>query len=133
MHRKEQSTKEEKYACPNSSCGFVFSKPVKVKNMNSQGSKCYDACPRCLTAIITEESVAVVDAKPDEKAQDNKAQETILSSSKERRTEQSMTVHCGHHLGYLSERAKNEKIPEDCMVCENIVKCMLKVVNGKTA
>jgi len=130
MHRKEQSAKEEKFACPNSSCGFVFSKPVKVKNMNSQESKCYDACPRCLIAIVIEKSVPVVDAKPNEKVQDNKAQETISSSSEERRAEQSTTVHCAHHLGYLSERVKNEKIPEDCMVCENIVTCMLKVVNG---
>jgi hypothetical protein len=130
MHRKEQSAKEEKFACPNFSCGFVFSKPVKVKNMNSKGSKCYDACPRCLTAIIAEESVTVVDAKPDKTVQDNRAQETISSSSEVRRTEQTTTVHCAHHLGYLSERARNEKIPEDCMVCENIVMCMLKVVNG---
>jgi len=130
MHRKEQSAKEEKFACSNSWCGFVFSKPVKVKNMNSQESKCYDACPRCLTAIVIEKSVPVVDAKPNETVQDNKAQETLSSNSEERRAEQSTTVHCAHHLGYLSERAKNEKIPEDCMVCENIVTCMLKVVNG---
>jgi len=129
MHRKEQSAKD-KFACPNSLCGFVFSKPVKVKNMSSQDSKCYDACPRCLTAIIKEKSVPAVDTKPNETVQDNKLHETISSSQEERRAEQSTAVQCAHHLGYLSERAKNEKIPEDCMVCENIVNCMLKVVNG---
>ena len=37
---------------------------------------------------------------------------------------------CARHFGYLSKRAPNEKIPEDCMVCENIVQCMLKNVTG---
>jgi hypothetical protein len=130
MNRKKQNAEEDKFACPNSSCGLVFSKPVKVKNMGSEDSQCYDACPRCLTAIITEEGVPVVDAKPDATVEDNKARRTIVSNSEERRAEPSITVHCAHRLGYLSERAKNEKIPEDCMVCESIVKCMLKAVKG---
>jgi hypothetical protein len=37
---------------------------------------------------------------------------------------------CTHHLGYLSERSSKEKIPEECMMCENIVQCMLKNVTG---
>jgi hypothetical protein len=130
MDRKKQSAKEGKFACPNSSCGFVFSKPLKVKNMGSEDSKCYDACPRCLTAIIKEENVAVVDAKPDATIEDNEGQKTNRSISEEGRTEPSVAVRCAHHLGYLGERGKNEKIPEDCMVCENIVKCMLKPVTG---
>jgi hypothetical protein len=130
MHRKKQSAKEEKFACPNSSCGLVFSKPVKVKNVGSEDSQCYDACPRCLTAITVEESVPVVAAKPGATADDNKRQEPIVSSSEETRAGSSATVQCAYHLGYLSERSKNEKIPEDCIVCQNIVQCMLKAVNG---
>jgi len=140
MHRKKQSakedkfSKEDKFACPNPSCGLVFSKPLKVKNVGSEDSQCYDACPRCLTAITVEETVPVVDLKPDAMTEDNKEQEPIVGSSEERKAKAkakpSATVHCAHHLGYLSERPKNEKIPEDCIVCENIVQCMLKVVNG---
>jgi len=33
---------------------------------------------------------------------------------------------CAYHLGFLSERSGKEKIPEECIVCKNIVKCMLK-------
>ncbi|MGB8780623.1 MAG: hypothetical protein WCD81_08240 [Candidatus Bathyarchaeia archaeon] len=130
MHRKKQSAKEDKFACPNSSCGLVFSKPLKVKNVGSEDSQCYDACPRCLTAITLEESVPVVEAKQGATAEDNKGQEPMVSNSEERRARPSATVQCAHHLGYLSERSKNEKIPEDCIVCENIVQCMLKAVNG---
>ncbi|HVO85617.1 MAG TPA: hypothetical protein VMT06_00675 [Candidatus Eisenbacteria bacterium] len=40
------------------------------------------------------------------------------------------TLTCSHHLGYLSERTKKESIPEECIMCDNIVKCMLKAVTG---
>ncbi|MGD0495051.1 MAG: hypothetical protein ABSB28_03305 [Candidatus Bathyarchaeia archaeon] len=130
MHKKKQSAKENKFACPNSSCSLVFSKPVKVRNVGSEDSQCYDACPHCLTAIIIEESVPVVDAKPGATVEDNKGQEAIVNSSEEGRTRPSTAVQCAYHLGYLNERSKNEQIPEDCIVCENVVKCMLKAVNG---
>lgn len=130
MHRKKQSAKEEKFACPNTSCGLVFSKPLKVKNVGSEDSQCYDACPRCLTALAVEESVPVVEAKLGATVEDNKVQEPTVSSSEEKKARPSATVQCAHHLGYLNERSKNEPIPEDCMACENVVKCMLKAING---
>jgi hypothetical protein len=33
---------------------------------------------------------------------------------------------CQFHLGYLSEREQKQQIPEDCIVCKDIVDCMLK-------
>ena len=130
MQKKKQGAKEVKFACPNSSCGLVFSKPLKVKRVGSEDSRSYDACPRCLTAITVEENVPVVAVKLESTVEDTKGQETVVSSSDERRATSLPTVQCAYHLGYLSERSKNEKIPENCIVCENIVKCMLKAVNG---
>jgi len=40
------------------------------------------------------------------------------------------TQKCVHHFGYLSTRSSKEKIPEECMMCENIVQCMLRNVTG---
>jgi len=37
---------------------------------------------------------------------------------------------CAHHFGYLGERSTKEKIPEECIVCEKIVQCMLKKLTG---
>jgi hypothetical protein len=37
---------------------------------------------------------------------------------------------CTHGFGYLSKRSSKEKIPEECMMCENIVQCMLKNVTS---
>jgi hypothetical protein len=33
---------------------------------------------------------------------------------------------CTKHFGYLSERAANVPIPDDCLTCKDIVQCMRK-------
>jgi len=33
---------------------------------------------------------------------------------------------CTHYLGYLSEKPSKEQIPDECMMCKDIVTCMLK-------
>jgi hypothetical protein len=33
---------------------------------------------------------------------------------------------CQYHHGYLSERNSKQQIPDDCLVCKNIVDCMLR-------
>ena len=125
--RKENSKVVHRFTCSNSSCGSVFSKPLKVKNSNAASSEFYDACPRCLTAIV--ESLPVIEAKSCETVENIREQETV-PNLEEKKTKPSPAAKCAHHFGYLSERSKNENIPDECVVCENIVKCMLKTVNG---
>jgi hypothetical protein len=33
---------------------------------------------------------------------------------------------CAHYLGFLCERAEKAQIPDECIVCRDIVGCMLK-------
>jgi hypothetical protein len=33
---------------------------------------------------------------------------------------------CLHYLGYLSEKSSQEQIPDECLMCKDIVTCMLK-------
>jgi hypothetical protein len=40
------------------------------------------------------------------------------------------TKGCPHFLGYLSKRSSKEKMPEECIMCANVVNCMLKDVTG---
>jgi hypothetical protein len=40
------------------------------------------------------------------------------------------TAGCKHYFGYLSKRSKSDGLPEECIVCPNIVQCMLKSVTG---
>jgi len=37
----------------------------------------------------------------------------------------SETDHCSHHFGYMSQRSKGEEIPNECMTCTKLVKCIL--------
>jgi hypothetical protein len=127
--RKQSTTRDQKFACPNSSCGIVFSKPLRVRNLSLANSEFYNACPHCFTEIIIEEKGLTMEAKPTAHVEETKVEE-IVCVHEERKIEPSTGTQCAHHFGYLSERLKNEKISEECMVCENIVKCMLKAVNG---
>ena len=31
---------------------------------------------------------------------------------------------CPHHFGYLTKLEKDSLIPEECLVCENVLKCI---------
>ncbi|MEM3565511.1 MAG: hypothetical protein QXK18_01370 [Candidatus Bathyarchaeia archaeon] len=35
---------------------------------------------------------------------------------------------CKYYFGYLSKRSSKESVPEECIVCEKIVQCMLKTI-----
>jgi hypothetical protein len=105
--------------------------PIKAENLNSKHARSYDACPYCLTEITVEKSSAVTETsqKPEIEV-DIKAQEVNIPKEKKTVQASPKTQACAHHFGYLSERKTKEKIPEECMMCENIVQCMLKNVTG---
>jgi hypothetical protein len=118
---------EEKFTCTNSLCGFVFSRPIKVKNL-FEDSEIYDACPRCFTALNGIASVPVTEAELNPCA--DAGRDEVSPKVTINKTEQDDNKQCARGFGYLSKRAKNENIPDDCMTCDKIVKCMTK---GMTA
>ena len=122
--KKDRGETESKFTCPNVACGLVFSKPLKVKNLSMQDPEVYDACPRCLTEISTAGAPLVVEAK-----RNAESDGTVKATFSGRNLKTEPVVHCSYHFGYLSERSKNEKISDECVVCEKIVKCMLKAVS----
>lgn len=127
--RKEQTreTVKTKFTCSNSSCGLVFSEPIRVKNLCAD-SEVYDACPRCFTAIDETDSAPVIEARASSTV--DVSEEKAVHEVEDKSTEPVTNAKCTHRFGYLSERPKSEKMPDECMMCENIVKCMLKGVTG---
>jgi len=124
MPKKKEFLKEDqKFTCSNSACGWVFPKPIKAMNLRDSSSKPYDACPRCLTEVLMELE-PTVETKIALESESVKVK--TKSSSESKRVEPQPMGPCAHHFGYLSERSKNEKISDECVMCENIVKCMLK-------
>jgi hypothetical protein len=131
--RKETTTAESpKFTCSNPSCRKVFANPIKAKNLASKETEPYYACPYCLTEIVVLEETASIEEKEQKpEAEEIELKEPSMHSASEKPTEpQSKPQNCAHFFGYLSQRTSKEKIPEECMVCENIVQCMLKKVTG---
>jgi len=127
--KKEHVETEQKFTCPNSACGLVFAKPLKVKNLCVENSEIYDACPRCLTIITIGGTSPLVETKPSFSPGVSENEQNVPNTGK-KKVEPQPGVHCSHRFGYLSERPRNDTIPDECVVCENIVKCMLKAVTG---
>lgn len=127
MAKSRGSTEEEPaFTCSNPLCGRTFSVPMKVMDLRVNDPELYLACPHCLERIApdagskvedsaTTVAVENVDSKPE---QPRKREHPVEESA----------LKCVHHLGYLSGRSSKEKIPEECMICRNIVECMLKSV-----
>ena len=129
--RKEHSRgtlkPEGKFTCTNFSCGFVFSQPIKLRNL-CEDAEIYDACPRCFTAIAGVDNVPVIEVEPSAIADTEKIE--VPNEVETRKTEPATIKQWAHGFGFLSKRSRDEKIPDDCLMCENIVKCMTKGITA---
>jgi hypothetical protein len=85
----------------------------------------YSSCPYCLTKI----ELIEIPLKNEEEKKDSllEAQTKIIDPDLEIKHTKSIekTVTCKYHLGYLSERASKQQIPDDCLICRDTVECML--------
>lgn len=132
MKKKESSAENQGCICPNPSCAKAFAVPIKVENLCSKNAKVYDACPFCLTEITLDKESTDVEEKQDiEVVEEKDRNEEEKSPQLEAQDESlSKVPGCTHHLGYLSHRPSKDSIPEECIVCEKIVQCMLKNVTS---
>ena len=129
--KKESKIENQAFTCSNPSCGKVFANPIKAKNLASKEVEPYNACPYCLTEIVIEEKAsAEVENEPEPETKEIKINEPNIATIEEKSTQAPKANKCAHHFGYLSQRSSKEKIPEECMTCENIVQCMLKNVTS---
>ena len=70
----------------------------------------------------TEETTVEITKKPEET-------EDTLSAIEEKPVAKGKPSECSYYLGYLGERKQKEQIPDDCLVCKDIVECMRKKTN----
>ncbi|HJW66100.1 MAG TPA: hypothetical protein VJ507_04870 [Candidatus Bathyarchaeia archaeon] len=103
---QQKPAQDELINCPNESCKKAFTKPLKALDLQAS-SEVYDACPHCLTRVSSTDKQTATGNEVDFEISEAKAI-------------------CSHHLGYLCDRPEKGKIPDECIVCKNIVPCMLK-------
>jgi hypothetical protein len=97
--------------------------------MQRENKTPFYACPHCLTEISLKEDLPIsLDepepeivelAEPEIKADDKGVVEEAFEEPVE-------SSGCPHHIGYLSERSSKGQIPDECIMCKDIVACMLK-------
>lgn len=132
MKKMKTKMKNQSFTCSNPRCGRVFVNPIIVQDLSLKNDSSYSSCPYCLTEITTEKTSAVKDIEHAQTEKETKIKEAKKQLPKIKSVHQpSLEEHkCPYHFGYLSQRSKNETIPEECIICEKIVKCMLKKVTG---
>lgn len=95
------------YTCQNDSCKRSFDKPLKAVDLRANPTEPFEACPFCLSRIEV-------------------TAETVSSSSGERVPKSSeRNVSCSRHFGYLCEREEKDGIPDECVLCADVVACMM--------
>jgi hypothetical protein len=130
MSQIEKSKKSSTFTCPNASCGKVFTKPLRALNLQQDIEKPYDACPYCLTEINLYEEPTVTYEPETFKPEETETEIEEPKPLEEKLETPEKPSDCLHHLGYLSERSSKEQIPDECMMCKDIVTCMLKKMKG---
>lgn len=112
---------KKQFTCQNLSCKTTFTTPLKTLNLQEKPTEPYFACPFCLTKI---ENLPIKNQQREATKQNEEAKEAKSGQQSKKPVESNAA--CRFHLGYLSERTNKEQIPDDCLVCKDIVDCMLK-------
>jgi hypothetical protein len=116
-------SEKEMLTCPNEACGKVITNPLKTLNRQQSTKEPYNACPYCLTEITL--------AEPEtEYPSEETATETSLFEEEPSQNQEKIPG-CKHYFGYMNEKEHKLQMPEECMLCPQIIDCMDKN-NGST-
>ena len=97
------------FVCPYFQCRKTFQRPLMLADSSKIPRETYYACPHCLSKV-------------DVTADDEKRIHMFPVKASER-NESARVVECPHHFGYLNGPPKNASIPDECLVCANLIRC----------
>lgn len=108
----EEPLEAQNITCPNTKCGKGFEKPLQLIDLAKPSDEGYPVCPYCLSKIESTqpEQEMATETFLEEKPQD------IIEHKEEG---------CPHFVGYLRKRPKNVEIPDFCLTCPEMMKCLL--------
>jgi hypothetical protein len=107
-------SQEQAMVCPYVKCGKVFSEPIEL-TVRVEGSleTCY-ACPHCFSRVGISDNA--------DKGIGGASLGALKKASKG--TKENGSPGCAYFLGYLKTRSKDSPIPDECLTCSKILKCM---------
>jgi hypothetical protein len=128
--------------CPNPKCRRRIEEPILLTNLSFIPAEQYDACPHCFTKLEPETTDnekeatdkqayapsvnAVLEKDENPSSQLMKKVEGLILASNEPKEKEKETG-CPQDFGYLANRPKDTPIPHECLLCQKMVDCMLKV------
>ena len=115
----EISSSPESITCPNNRCGKVFDKPLELIDLAKSSEQSSYVCPYCLTKLEPAQS------EPKQEAVIETFSEEVFSEKKFQEEVKPREEKCPQFFGYLSKRPKDAPIPEFCLTCPQMMKCML--------
>ena len=118
MQGDPKTKKNVTLTCPNTACMKVITNPLKTLNRQQSSKEPYYACPYCLTEINITETEN--NPSPEKQAADADVLEEKPSYNIEN------TSVCNHYFGYMSEKEHKQQMPDECMLCSQIIDCMSK-------
>jgi hypothetical protein len=118
--------KKKTFTCQNPSCRKTFNTPLKTLNLQQNAQESYFSCPCCLTKIELINSPLKTEEKFEEPVTELKPKSKHVDLYKKDANNCEKPAACQYHLGHLSERTSKTQIPDDCLVCKDIIECMLR-------
>ncbi len=106
---------EQAIVCPYAKCGKIFSEPIALTVLASGSHETYHACPYCFSRLSVSENL--------EKGLSEASKETSQDTPKGTKNDDD-AGNCAHYVGYLKTRPKDAPIPDECLTCNRILKCM---------
>ncbi|NIR87129.1 hypothetical protein GWO13_05960 [Candidatus Bathyarchaeota archaeon] len=102
--------------CPNPKCGKVFEEPLLLRDLSKNPTERYYVCPHC---IIKLDNFQVQD-------EEKPPPVPPVPVEPPRRLGETDSPKCTHHVGYLKTLPKSAQIPDDCLTCPKLLRCMSK-------
>jgi len=104
---------EQAIVCPYVKCGKIFSEPIELTVRANGSNETYYACPHCFSRVSLEDNL--------KEGPSEASPSTLSDTSKDI---ENNVVNCAHFIGYLKTRPKDAPIPDECLTCSRILKCM---------
>jgi DNA-directed RNA polymerase subunit RPC12/RpoP len=129
--------RETHYACPycNSKLEIVTKDSQAIGVNTAQNPKVFYLPAEGTRGTAQMEEINTVEIhsnkKADETCSDNETPVSVRQSQEtpKEKTDQFSNFQCSYHFGYLSEKNRNESVPETCFGCPRSIDCMLSELN----
>jgi hypothetical protein len=121
-------------SCSCDACERDFENPIQLTNLSAMPAQIYSACPFCFSKLSTDQppeepSPELWEPNPEPLKPGSEMDSSTDSPNRlEQRdisTENASEGKCAHYFGYLKKRPKSAAVPDSCLTCEKMIKCLL--------